>query len=70
MDDDLNTPQALATLQELRSEINDNFCEGCLQVKNEAREEFRSLGKTLGLFQLEQSNGNSTFRLQELVNWR
>ena len=54
MDSDLNTPIALAELQELRGEINKLLPHGLSsQARKEAREEFRSIGKVLGLFQLE-----------------
>ncbi len=52
MDDDLNTPVAIAELQRLRGEINKLLerglsTEGC----RDAREEFRRLGAVCGLFQ-------------------
>jgi cysteinyl-tRNA synthetase len=54
MDNDLNTPQALAELQELRGEINRQLLEGLPGgKKREVHNEFRKLGKVLGLFQLE-----------------
>jgi cysteinyl-tRNA synthetase len=54
LDDDLNTPLALAELQELRGEVNKLLRDGLSrEARKEAREEFRSLGKVLGLFQLE-----------------
>ena len=54
MDSDLNTPIALAELQELRGEINKLLPHGLSsKARKEAREEFRSIGKVLGLFQLE-----------------
>jgi cysteinyl-tRNA synthetase len=54
MDDDLNTPRALAELQELRGEINRQLLKGLPGGKKlEALQEFRFLGKVLGLFQLE-----------------
>ncbi|BFU94470.1 MAG: Cysteine--tRNA ligase [Nitrospira sp.] len=55
MNDDLNTPQALAALQELRGELNRQLLKGLPGgKKREARETFRTLGKVLGLFQLDQ----------------
>ena len=54
MDNDLNTPRALAELQELRGEINRQLLKGLPGgKKREALQEFRFLGKVLGLFQLE-----------------
>lgn len=54
MDSDLNTPIALAELQELRGEINKLLSHGLSsKARKEAREVFRSIGKVLGLFQLE-----------------
>lgn len=54
MDDDLNTPQALAALQELRGEINRRLSKGLPGGKKRAAlEQFRKLGQILGLFQLE-----------------
>jgi cysteinyl-tRNA synthetase len=54
MDSDLNTPMALAELQELRGEINKLLHDGLASnSRREAREEFRSMGKIFGLFQLE-----------------
>jgi cysteinyl-tRNA synthetase len=54
MDGDLNTPIALAELQELRGEINKLLPNGLSsKARKGAREEFRSIGKVLGLFQLE-----------------
>jgi cysteinyl-tRNA synthetase len=53
MDDDFNTPAALAALQQLRGEINKLIQKGLsTEARKAAREEFRSLGKVLGLFQL------------------
>lgn len=60
MDDDLNTPMAIAEFQRLKSNVNKLF-EGLSTVaRNTAKAEFRSLGNTLGLFQLDkwQSNPN------------
>ena len=55
MDDDFNTPVAIAELQRLRSDVNKlleprSFNGGTKQVR---QEEFRSLGNVLGLFQLD-----------------
>lgn len=53
MDDDFNTPAAIAQLQLLRGEIN-KLTEGGLskRAREQARETFRSLGQVLGLCQL------------------
>jgi len=54
MDDDLNTPVALAEFQRLRAELNKMITRGLsTQARTKARDEFRSLGKVLGLFQIE-----------------
>ena len=54
MDDDFNTPVALAELQRMRSDVNKLLSQGLsMEARNSAREEFRSLGYVLGLFQLE-----------------
>jgi cysteinyl-tRNA synthetase len=53
MDDDFNTPAAIAQLQVLRAEVNKLLETGLSkQACNQARETFRSLGQVLGLFQL------------------
>ena len=55
MDDDLNTPVALAELQRLKSDVNKLLSQGLsTEARKIAREEFRSLGNVLGLFQLEK----------------
>jgi cysteinyl-tRNA synthetase len=54
MDDDLNTPVVLAEFQRLKSEVNKLLSQGLsTEARKSAREEFRSLGNVLGLFQLE-----------------
>jgi cysteinyl-tRNA synthetase len=54
MDDDLNTPSAIAAFQGLRSDVNKMIDKGLsTEGRKKAREEFRSLGKVLGLFQLD-----------------
>jgi cysteinyl-tRNA synthetase len=54
MDDDFNTPVAIAVLQRLKSDVNELFSQGLsTKARKIAREEFRSLGNNLGLFQLE-----------------
>lgn len=55
MDDDLNTSAAIAELQKLRNEVNRLIQQGLsTEARKEARTEFRSLGKVLGLFQLSK----------------
>jgi len=54
MDDDFNTPVAIAELQRLKSEVNKLLGQGLsTEARKIAREEFRSLGSSLGLFQLD-----------------
>ncbi|MEY4704454.1 MAG: Cysteine--tRNA ligase [Nitrospirota bacterium] len=54
MDDDFNTPMAIAALQKLRSDVNKLLEQGLsTEARKIAREEFRSLGDCLGLFQLD-----------------
>jgi cysteinyl-tRNA synthetase len=53
MDDDLNTPKALAAFHEFRGEINKLLVKGLSsQAKQKAKEELKKLGEPLGLFQL------------------
>jgi len=55
MDDDFNTPIAIAELQKFRGEVNRLVEIGLSQAMyNEARESFRSHGWVLGLFQLDR----------------
>jgi cysteinyl-tRNA synthetase len=55
MDDDFNTPAAIAALQGLRNSVNKLLDHGLsAEPRKAAREEFRSLGNCLGLFQLEK----------------
>ncbi len=55
MDDDLNTPNAIATLQKLRCEANKALEAGLsAQGRRAVRDEFRSLGSVLGLLQPDQ----------------
>jgi len=55
MDDDLNTPVAVAELQKLRNEVNKLLELGLsTQRRQEARQVFRTLGAVLGLFQLDR----------------
>lgn len=54
MDDDLNTPAAIAAFQGLRSDVNRLIDKGLsTQGRQNARHEFRVIGKVLGLFQLD-----------------
>jgi cysteinyl-tRNA synthetase len=54
MDDDFNTSVAIAVLQRLKSDLNELLSQGLsTESRKIAREEFRSLGNNLGLFQLE-----------------
>jgi cysteinyl-tRNA synthetase len=53
MDDDFNTPAAIAEFQGLRSEVNAKLQLGLSQrVKAETLEAFRRFGRVLGLFQV------------------
>jgi cysteinyl-tRNA synthetase len=55
MADDLNTPAAIAALQGLRSDVNKMLDKGLsTALRKHAREEFRSIGAVLGLFQLDR----------------
>jgi cysteinyl-tRNA synthetase len=61
MDDDFNTPVAIAVLQGLRSDVNKLLDQGLsTEARKIAREEFRSLGNVLGLFQLDNWQFNLT----------
>ncbi|MCW5800170.1 MAG: cysteine--tRNA ligase [Nitrospira sp.] len=52
MDDDLNTPNAVAALQKLRGEANKALDAGLsAEMRHAVRHEFRSLGMMLGLLQ-------------------
>ena len=54
MDDDVNTPMALASMQKFRSDVNKFLEQGLsTEERQQARSAFRSLGSVLGLFQLE-----------------
>jgi len=53
MDDDLNTPAAIAALQVLRSDANKLLGNGLsTKERQRVREEFQSLGNSLGLLQM------------------
>lgn len=55
MDDDLNTPVAIAALQRLRSDVNKLTEKGLSsEGRKQVRKEFRSLGNILGLFQSDK----------------
>jgi cysteinyl-tRNA synthetase len=55
MDDDLNTSGAIAAFQGLKGDINKLLSQGLsTAARKEAREEFRNLGATFGLFQLDK----------------
>ena len=54
MEDDFNTPVAIAALQGMRSGVNKLLDEGLsTEARKIVREEFRLLGDCLGLFQLD-----------------
>jgi cysteinyl-tRNA synthetase len=54
MDDDFNTSVAIAELQRFKSDVNKLLGQGLsTEARKIARDEFRSLGNNLGLFQLE-----------------
>ena len=56
MDDDLNTPEALAAFQQLRAVANQALQEGLSEKgRHEIREIFRQCGAPLGLFQLNEN---------------
>ena len=56
MDDDLNTPKALAACQQLRAEANQALQEGLTKKgRHEVLKIFRQCGAPLGLFQLNEN---------------
>ena len=62
MDDDLNTPAAVAELQKLRSEANKLLEAGLSAERRRViQEEFRKLGAVLGLFQADTWQFNPKF---------
>jgi cysteinyl-tRNA synthetase len=64
MDDDFNMPVAIAALQGMRSDVNKLLDEGLsTEARKIAREEFRSLGSCLGLFQLDTWRFHSKLEL-------
>ena len=55
MDDDVNTPMAIASLQTLRSDVNKRLDQGLsTSARQVARSAFRTLGTVLGLFDLQE----------------
>jgi cysteinyl-tRNA synthetase len=55
MDDDFNTPMALAAIQNLRGDVNKLLERGLsTEGRKRARAVFRSLGNVLGLFQMDK----------------
>ena len=55
MDNDLNTPMAVAELQKLRNDVNKLLNRGLsTAARQRALREFRQLGTVLGLFQLDE----------------
>ena len=55
MDDDFNTPKALAVIQNLRGNVNKLLERGVsTESRQQARSAFREFGKILGLFQLNK----------------
>jgi cysteinyl-tRNA synthetase len=61
MENDLNTPVAIAALQGLRSDVNRLVEKGLpTEWREKARQSFRSLGTVLGLFQLDKWQFNKT----------
>ncbi len=55
MEEDFNTPVAIAELQRLRTDVNKLLVQGLsTEARLSAREEFRSLGNVLGLFSLDK----------------
>ena len=60
MDDDFNTPMALASFQTLRSDVNKRLDQGLSEnARQMARSAFRSLGTVLGLFELKEWQFNA-----------
>jgi cysteinyl-tRNA synthetase len=53
LDDDLNTPMALAVLQNMRTNVNKRLDRWPSESRQRARAAFRELGAVFGLFQLE-----------------
>ena len=71
MDDDFNSPAALAALQAFRGEVNKMMELGLsTQGRHGAREGFRSAGRVLGLFQLSKWQFNPVEPLKISVDAR
>ncbi|MDH4343219.1 MAG: cysteine--tRNA ligase [Nitrospira sp.] len=69
MADDLNTPVAIAAFQALKGDVNRLLAHGLsTAARKVAREEFRSLGSTLGLFQLNKWKLGSTGMLSRAAS--
>ena len=69
MDDDLNTPMAIAALQVLRSEVNKLLDQGLsTESRKLAREQFRLVGKVLGLLELDNWRFNPTRLLVDVAD--
>jgi len=61
MDNDFNTPVAIAELQKLRGDVNKLLNIGLsTDARKQARQAFRFLGQVLGLFQLDRWEFNSS----------
>jgi cysteinyl-tRNA synthetase len=66
MEDDFNTPVAIAALQGMRNGVNKLLDEGLsTEARKIAKAEFRSLGNCLGLFQLDTWRFNPATVLPE-----
>ena len=62
MDDDFNTPGALAAFQGLKTDINKLLSRGLsTEARKIARQAFRKIGDMLGLFQLDEWQFNTPF---------
>jgi cysteinyl-tRNA synthetase len=69
MDDDVNTPMAIATLQVLRTDVNKLLEQGLsTESRKLAREQFRSFGKVLGLFELDNWRFNPARLLVDVAD--
>jgi cysteinyl-tRNA synthetase len=62
MDDDFNTPGALAAFQGLKTDVNKLLSQGLsTEARQVARQAFRKIGELLGLFQLDEWQFNTPF---------
>jgi cysteinyl-tRNA synthetase len=62
MDDDFNTPGALAAFQGLKTDINKLLSQGLsTEARQSARQAFRTIGDVFGLFQLDKWQFNQPF---------